>query len=97
MYTIRRKYAAGGDVWLADCDSEHAAREEARTQSENFEHGAVYVMRRSGPKADVICCFCVGFPTSWSWWRVPNVLSFRGAFGSTPDSVASLPRRPQNF
>jgi hypothetical protein len=97
VYTIRRKYAAGGDVWLADCNNEQTAREEARTQSENFEHGAVYVMRRTGTKADVICCYCVGFPTSWSWWCVPNVLSFRGTFGAPPDSVASLPRRPQNF
>ena len=97
MYTIRRKYAAGGDVWLADCGDEQTAREEAKSQSENFEHGAVYVMRRLGAKADVICCFCVGFPTSWSWWSVPNVLSFRGSFGSIPDTLSTLPRRPQNF
>jgi hypothetical protein len=81
VYTIRRKYAAGGDVWLADCETEQTARAEARIQSEHFEHGAVYVMHRSGAKADVICCYCVGLPTSWAWWCVPNVLSFRASFG----------------
>lgn len=93
MYTIRRKYAAGGDVWLADCDTEHNARDEALIQSESFAHGAVYVMHRSGQKADVICCFCVGLPTSWSWWSVPNVLAFRLPAGGAAPSIFQLPRR----
>ena len=93
MYTIRRKYAAGGDVWLADCDTEQNARDEARIQSERFAHGAVYVLRRSGKKADVICSFCVGLPTSWSWWSVPNVLAFRLPAGGAAPSIFQLPRR----
>ena len=93
MYTIRRKYAAGGDVWLADCDTEQTARDEARIQSESFAHGAVYVVRRSGQKADVICCFCIGLPTSWCWWSVPNVLAFRQPAGGAAPSISQLPRR----
>ena len=93
MYTIRRKYAAGGDVWLADCDTEQKARDEARIQSAGFEHGAVYVVRRSSQKSDVICCFSFGLTTSWYWWSVPNVLPLRIPAAGSATSISQLPRR----
>jgi hypothetical protein len=96
VFTIRRKYAAGGDVWIADAETEAAARENARVQSENFEHGAVYVLRGSGPTAEVAACYCLGYPTSWVWWNTPNILTFRLPVSTTGGSVFPL-NRPRNF
>lgn len=68
MYEIRRKYAAGGDVWLADAPDEYVARQLAIGASEHFAHGAVYVRKLVGPTGAVIACYVGGLRSSWAWW-----------------------------
>lgn len=72
MVTVRRKYWAGGDVWLADCVDRYVAFDLARKDSESFQHGAVYVILREGKIARVVACFACGCASHWNWWTSCN-------------------------